>query len=458
MLLAEMRRAIKRFHMMTPGDRVVVAVSGGSDSMALLHALAELRDELGVDLVVAHLDHALRPSSDAEARFVAETAARLGVRAVCERRDVAARAASDRRGIEETARDVRREFLEQTADECGAARVALGHTADDQAETVLFRLARGTGWSGLSAMSPTAGRFVRPLLAVRRDEARRFLVERGVSWREDPSNADVRFSRNRIRARVLPELAAVNPEAVRALNRCADLARDARALEQYVVLQLWPAVCLREGRGEVEIARAAMTPLPSAVQSVVLREAMRRARGDLEGLSRAHAAAARRLAVRGSGELDLPRLRVTASASTIRLASRPEARPDAGWTTPLAFGRTELAQPGVIVDVALAERDEVGGTAGPWTELADADFVRFPLVARGRRPGDVFRPLGMAADVRLASFLINARVPRHRRERIVVVCDQEKIVWVAGVRLSHEVRLRDSTRRVVVLRALEGDR
>ena len=460
MLLEEMRRTIERYGMIERGDRVVVAVSGGADSMVLLYALHALREDLACDLVVAHLDHGLRPSSGDDARFVAEAAAALGLPIVCERQDVAALAYVRHRGIEEAAREARRAFLSRVTDERQASRIALGHTADDQAETVLFRLARGTGWNGLCGMAPVSGRVIRPLLPARRGDVRRFAVERGIVWREDATNTDLHFARNRIRERVLPELAAVNPDVVRAVTRSADLARDARDVERYVVDRLWPDVCQSEGLDSVRMSRAALAGLPRAVQSVALREAMRRARGDLQGVARAHVEAVRRLMTgeRECGELHLPRLRIVASPSTIEFAawSRRVAR-DA-WLVPLSLGRTTVEEPGVVVELSLLSRDEVSGVVGPWSEVADADSVRFPLIARGRRAGDRFAPLGMGKDVRLKSFLINARVPLERRDRLLLVCDQEKVVWVAGVRLSDAVRLRESTRRVLVMRAEGVDR
>ena len=458
MLLAAVRRTIERYSLVARGDRVVVAVSGGSDSMALLYVLAALREDLGFELVVAHLDHGLRASSADDARFVADAAGGLGIAVVCERQDVATVAAARRRGIEEAARDARREFFHRVADEQGAARIALGHTADDQAETVLFRLARGTGWNGLCGMEPAGGRIIRPLLTVRRDDARGFLVERGLAWREDATNADLRFARNRLRESVLPELEAVNPEAVKAIARAAELARDAREVEHFAIAQVWPDVCLDESREAVAISRPALAALPRAVQSIVLREAMRRARGDLNGIARSHVAAAQRLTARERGELHLPRLRIAVTPSSVQFAAKGAETARGEWSVPLALGRTRLGELDVVVDLALGLRGEVDVARGPWAEVADADCVRFPLVARGRRAGDVFAPLGMERDVRLKSFLINARVPRERRDRLVLVCDQEKIVWVAGVRLSHRARLRDATRRVLVLRAEEVER
>jgi tRNA(Ile)-lysidine synthase len=207
------------------------------------------------------------------------------------------------------------------------------------------------------------------------------------------------------------------------------------------------------------MSRAALVRLPLAVQSVVLREAMRRARGDLNGIARPHVAAVRRWLAdeNEKGELHLPRLRVGFSSSTIEVVAGSRDAAGDPWLVPLALGRTTLAEPGLVVELSVLPRDEAPGVEGPWSEVADADCVRFPLVARGRRAGDRFAPLGMRRNVRLKSFLINARVPAERRARLLLICDQEKVVWVAGVRLSDSVRLRESTRRVLVLRAEEVD-
>jgi len=459
MLLDAVRSAIRRYSMIERGDRVVIAVSGGADSMALLFALHSLSSDLDCELAVAHLDHGLRPSSAADARFVEEQAASLGLPVMSERCDVLGEAAARRQGIEEAARGVRRTFLARVAAEWGASRVALGHTADDQAETVLFRLARGTGWDGLCGMAPVSGPIIRPLLFLTRGEVRQFAADQGIPWREDETNGDVSFARNRIRERVLPELAAINPDVVRSIARFADIAGDMRGIEQYVVDRLWDDVCESEDSGSLRLVRPRVVTLPPSVQSVVLREAMRRARGDLCGLGRSHVAAARRLAAGEAerGELHLPRLRLLVSRGSIDFLAADRRPPAGPWLIALPLGRTTVATAGLSVEISLAARDEIPTTptGNPWEEVADADAVRFPLVARGRRDGDRFAPLGMGRDVRLKSFLINARVPVVERDHLALVCDQEKIVWVAGVRLSDRVKLRDSTQRVLVMRAEE---
>jgi tRNA(Ile)-lysidine synthase len=459
MLLDAVRSTVERYSMIGCGDRVVVAVSGGADSMSLLFALHALSSDLHCALAVAHLDHGLRPSSAADARFVEEQAASLGLPVMSERCDVRGEAAARRQGIEEAARGVRRAFLARVAAEWGASRIALGHTADDQAETVLFRLTRGTGWDGLCGMAPVSGPIIRPLLFLTRGEVRQFAADQELPWREDETNCDVSFARNRIRERVLPELAAINPDVVRSLARFADIAGDMREVERYVVDRLWGDVCKSEGSGSLRLARTCVVALPPSVQSVVLREAMRRARGDLRGLGRSHVAAARRLAGGEAerGELHLPRLRLLVSRASIDFLTAGRRPPAGPWLVPLSLGRTTLATSGLSVEISLVARDEIATTptGNPWEEVADADAVRFPLVARGRRDGDRFAPLGMGRDVRLKSFLINARVPVVERDHLALVCDQEKIVWVAGVRLSDRVKLRDSTQRVLVMRAEE---
>ncbi len=429
--------------------------------MALLHALHALSPDLRCTLCVAHLDHGLRPSSAADARFVEKQAKSLSLPFAAERCDIRGEAQARRQGIEETGRDVRRAFLARVANERGASRIATGHTADDQAETILFRLARGAGWSGLCGMAPVAGPVIRPLLYVTRAEVREFVRSRGLDWRDDESNADVAFARNRIRERVLPELAAINPDVVRSVGRFAEVAVDMHEIERFVAERLWSDICEREQVSSLRLARERVVALPLGVQSIVLREAMRRARGDLRGIGYSHVVASRRLAggAIDGGELLLPRLRILVTRTSIDFlaAARPPSEP---WQTPLPIGSTTIAAAGLSFDVSIVTRDEAPAAPSrdPWEEMADADAVSFPLVARSRRDGDRFAPLGMGEDVRLKSFLINARVPAEARTRLALVCDREKIVWVAGVRLSDHVKLRSSTRRVLLMRAREVDR
>ena len=206
---------------------MLVAVSGGGDSVALLHLLRRFADRRRIELTVAHLDHALRRGSSVDSRFVVRLGASLGLPVVAVRRDVAAARRKDE-SPEEAARRVRRAFLLETARETGAVSIATGHTLDDQAETILMRLARGAGPLGLSAMAPAGpGPFVKPLLGIERAALRAWLRKKRISFRDDPSNTSQRFDRNRVRQLVVPTLAkAVNPAAARHLVEAAGRLRE----------------------------------------------------------------------------------------------------------------------------------------------------------------------------------------------------------------------------------------
>ncbi|MEW5825781.1 MAG: tRNA lysidine(34) synthetase TilS [Candidatus Bipolaricaulota bacterium] len=459
MVLEHVREAVLRHHMVERGDRVVVAVSGGVDSTVLLSALATLRDEFHLSLTVAHLDHGLRSASSADAAWVMQHAAGLGLDAVVERLDVRAAARAERRGVEETARDVRRAFLTRVAEKVGAARIALGHTLDDQAETVLFRLARGTGWDGLRGMPPVDGRWIRPLLGLTRGEILAWARLRGLAWREDETNADVAYARNRIRHRVLPELDVVHPGAARALARVAELAAEMRDATDFVVASLWGSVCRAEAAGLVRLDRGRLTSLAPGVRALLLREAARRARGNLHAIERSHIVGiSRLLETRASAaNVQAPRLSIHLSANEVEFRAPTAAR---SWSVPLSWGSTAVHEAGWVVDVALVERQELPPDRPDdrWTEYADADRVALPLAVRSRRPGDVVVPLGMSGPVRVASLLAGARVGRNDRAGIPLVVDADKVVWVVGVRLSEEVKLSEATRNVVKLSARRIER
>ncbi|MDD4903124.1 MAG: tRNA lysidine(34) synthetase TilS [Candidatus Bipolaricaulis sp.] len=462
MMERRVRETIERYGMIPRGSRVLAAVSGGLDSVTLVSILHRLAEELGFSIVVAHLDHALRSGSAADAAFVVDLGGRMGLPVVAERIDVGALAQSERIGIEEAAREARHDFLDRAAREAAAERVALGHTADDQAETILFRLARGTGLEGLRGMDAMSGKLIRPLLHVTRADVRRYAEAQGLSWREDPSNVDLRFSRNRIRQHVLPELRTINPEAAGALQRTGRLAGEALDALGYLVSSLWPALGASVEPGRVEWSRDAFTRLPESVQAFVLREAIRRARGTLRGIARAHIVAARLLIAQpaATAALDLPQARVAVSGDRVLLRGEvPAAEPASSWSTALSLGRTVLPELRLTIELSvesLARRGEVP-EADEGTELADADRVAFPLTLRTRQEGDRFAPLGMGHDIRLKDFFINQRIPRAARDRLPLLCDQEKVIWVVGVRLSERVKVNRSTTRVLRMRVARSE-
>jgi tRNA(Ile)-lysidine synthase len=453
MLLEKVRTTIERHGMLSQGDRVLVAVSGGVDSVVLLDALDRLRADYELALHVAHLDHGLRAASGDDARFVRGLCAARGVPVTCERIDVGAAARERGVGVEEAGHTVRSAFLNEIADRIGANRIALGHTLNDRAETVLFHLVRGAGPAGLVGIRPVSGRVVRPLIEASRDEILGHAREASLAWHEDPTNADPSFSRNFLRHRVLPLLEQMNPRAIDAVGRTARLMQEEEAALGALLDAPWEQVLLDAVPGAVRLRRDRLSRLPGAIQGLLLRRGLLRARGGLQGITYDHLQALRRLAAEsGHGRLTLPGLAAHVDAETLVLGDAfPGA--DAIPATPVDLGVTAVPALGVRLELELRPWDgSVPVDRGSDVELADADRVRFPLVLRGRRPGDRFSPLGLDGHKRLKDFLIDEKVPYYDRETLPLLCDRERIVWVVGVRLSEAVRVTPQTRQVLVMR------
>jgi len=308
---------------------LLVAVSGGADSVALLHLLARFAARRPLRLVVAHLDHALRRGSPVDRRFVERLSARLGLPCLSDRRDVASlRLRGD--SPEEAARRVRRGFLVEAAAQAGATRIATGHTLDDQAETVLMRLARGAGPAALAGMEAAGpGPFVRPLLGIERADLRAWLRGRGLSHREDPSNRTLRYDRNRVRRLVVPALAeALNPRAARHLVEAAErLREDAKYLDALAGRRL-ASVARGSSRGTLALDAGALARTPSCLAARIVRLALERSGTDPRRIGSRHVNALLGLARGEDGrQADLPGgLRAVRRGKRILLERR--ARPE----------------------------------------------------------------------------------------------------------------------------------
>ncbi len=331
-LVAEVDRALRALGTPVRGETLVVALSGGPDSVALLDALASLRRPRGFRLVAAHLDHGLRPESAADAAFCASLCQGLDIPFRAGVAEVRARAARERGGLEQAARRERYAFLRRVAEEVAASAVAVAHTRDDQAETLLLRLLRGAGATGLSGMRPRTGVIVRPLLAVSRQQVLTHLHERGLAFREDPTNRDVAHLRNRVRHELLPYLEArFNPRARATLARTAALLADEAAHLRAEADELVERIGRKED-GAIVLRRAPLVAAPPAVARAAIRQAFSQAGGfgrvaavhveRLLQLARSSGAEARRLALPGGREVTLSRdeLRLETAATRARKA------------------------------------------------------------------------------------------------------------------------------------------
>jgi tRNA(Ile)-lysidine synthase len=407
--------------MLAPDARVVVAVSGGPDSVCLLHVLRELKIRVAG---VAHVNHQLRgEASDADERFVADLTRAMGLR-------FHSRAAPCVAGnLEQTARLARREFFDDLVRRGLADRIALGHTRDDQAETVLFRMLRGSGLAGLAGILPvTAEGLVRPLLGVTRGEVETFLRERSIPWREDSSNRDQRFSRNRIRHELLPRLKQEwNPRLTEALAQLADLAYEEERWWAMEIARLAREMFL-SSPGAVEVQANDLARLPRAISRRLIRHAIRTAKGSLQGVQFSHIENVLDLPAAG-GRAELPGIHAIRSFDWLRLEV-PELTDTKPFEGAVAVPGRRLAPDGnsmICLDVI---RRTQGWNACA-TLKSDLYFRSVPeeLVLRGWRPGDRYCPIGHANDRKLKELFQRQRIPSWRRPFWPILCCGDKILW-----------------------------
>ncbi len=458
---------IRKHDLLSPKSKLLVAVSGGPDSVCLLYILNKLKTELSIRLHVAHLNHMLRgPESDADAAYVLEICANLGLPFTIERRDVSAYQKSQGCSLEEAARIVRYTFLRQVAVSEGADRVAVAHTADDQAETILLHLIRGSGLRGLRGMQPlsywktSSGEkltVVRPLLEIKHSETEAYCLKHGQSPRLDSSNASPIFLRNRLRQELVPLLEKYNPSINKALLRTSHLLDEDYSIIEQLATPLWEKVASRE-QSNLVLNRPKLISLHPSLQRYLLRRALEEFLGTLRDIETVHVEQMRIAMVnwkRGSKSLSLPGgLKLALDYEKAILSYNPEA------LCPLpALDGIQLIKltgdttiPGWLIKAGeLAKKDAPLVQTNVWQACFDLDKLGDNLAVRGRRRGDRFQPLGLPEHKKLQDFMVNTKISRAWRDRVPLVVSGESIVWVAGWRIAEPFKVGPDTKRVLRL-------
>lgn len=430
---------------------LVVGVSGGADSLALLHLLRGT----GTPLVVCHFNHRLRLEADAEAAHVAGIAALLGLPFLTDSGDVAAYAARHSLSIEEAARKLRYNFLFRAAREQGAQAVAVAHTADDQVETVLMHFLRGAGLSGLKGMTPLTilSEFdahiplVRPMLNLWRHETEAVCREAGLEFVTDPSNADTTYFRNRLRHNLLPLLAGYNPQIKTALWRTSQaLQGDFDALTHFVDA-MWGAAVREHGPGYIAFDLPVLRNATDGLRRNLIRRAAFMLRPSLRDVDFDALTRAARL---GSGDFTGGLYTLTED-ETLYLAAYEADLPCAHFPQveaerPLAEGENDLGG-GWALTCERVPAPQLPH-ADPFSAYMAADLAESPLRVRPVRAGDRFEPLGMPGQtVKLSDLFVNLKIPKRARKKWPLVCAGESIVWVAGLRLAHRWRITEATQQ-----------
>jgi len=465
---AQIAAFIDRHDLLGRRAAVLVAVSGGADSVALLHVLAELATDphRRYRVHVGHLDHALRTDAAEDARFVADLADALALPVLAERIDVASKIEPGE-SLEGAARRVRYDFLGRAARRCGCDFIATAHHADDNVETVLHRIVRGTGVEGLAGIRPKRplageGRpyLIRPMLNVRRSEIEAFLAARSITWRDDSTNTDRRYTRNRIRAELLPLLREhYNPKIDAAIHRLIQAASWAEQTLSCVAEQSLAESVLEFSPGQLALAVEKVNSLGPAAASLVVRAALEAAAAPMRRIGMDHIQRVLGLLAQssGTGRIELPdgvRIERRYDRLLIRTEPAPTNPPDV--TCPVAWpGRTDLPD-GSALHVTLqagGAGDLPGFIAGKdsFTEMIDADRITPPVTLRRWRDGDRFNPLGGPGTQKLSDFFGSARVSPDARRKAWVLTDAEGIVWVTLHRIDSRVRITDTTAKTALV-------
>lgn len=461
---------IRRQELFAGAERILLAVSGGADSIALVHLLAALkaRGWIEPELVCAHINHQLRgPASDADERFVVEQANRLQVPVVARAIDVRGCAQTHGLSIETAARRLRLTNLGEMARDHRCTWVCTGHQRNDNAETVLHRLRRGTGFRGLAGIRPMRWvgdlRLASPLLCATRQEIVQYLQRRQLRWREDQTNVDTAYTRNYIRHRLLPFL---QQEAQGCLiDELSELAASAQKLHDRVereAEEAWSRF-VEPGEDKIAIHATELASLPRLVAVELIRRMLVSMTVGERNLTQAHYRSILQLARGNVGGESVPLPGgFLARRQDERIVLGP-AEPTGGVAraapspAPMVLqvpGKMRFA--GREVEARVLSRPEVDavrikGDRNRFTEYLDLDRVKQPIVVRTRQPGDRFQPLGMAGEKKIGKFLTTAKVPRDLREQILIFADRERIVWVCPVRLSERAKITDRTQRVLQL-------
>lgn len=456
---------VRKFSMFNAGDKVLLGVSGGPDSVALTHILFQLRQELQITLHVAHLNHMFRGEEAwADAGHVAALAGSLDIPANIESVDVPALIKRQGLSAQVAARLARYDFFRNTAQKVGARRVALGHHADDQAETVLLNLIRGAGPAGLKGIPPVREDFyVRPLIAVRRGRIEEYCREHCLSYRTDSSNLKPVYARNRVRLELIPLLEEkYNPSVVLSLNRLAGIIREEDHFLDDAAAGALPEVTTHTGPGVVGLSLGGLKALPVVLRRRLLRIVYRELSGNQGGPDFEHVDRALQMLDGGfrPGQMVWPGgillIKRYDQLEIINGEMQTEAPCYCYSLTVPGCTYIPEADAGIIAEVLDISAVPGPKLANPGEALLDLDTLPPPIEVRRRKDGDLFWPLGFKGRIKLKKFLIDRKIPREQRGRIPLVTAGNQIVWVAGVRSGEKNKITPDTKKCLYLKLVQG--
>ena len=471
-LIFKIRKTLADHAMIKSDDSVLLGVSGGPDSVALLYGLLQLREELNIELTIAHLNHCARGAeSDDDARFVEELGGTLQVKTFIEKVDVAKEQALSKNSFQETARDIRLDFLQRTMSQIGASKIALGHTSDDQAETVLMNLLRGSGLKGVGGMSPVRFPYIRPLFNCSRSDVIEFLKDKNVSYREDSSNKKTDYLRNRIRLELIPFLQKkYNPRIIESLFDASGIFRADNACLDALEHREFDRLVSKSGENDtLTIDLEPFAVLPLALKRRLIRKSIKWLKGDLWRISLVHIEDALHLfdnSQKGK-RIDLPDnvevlclgdrvefKRIPEKDSSILTGDDSEA---SDWMKPLKIpGDTQIEKSDLTLKTEIINPSGTGFVADQDNQaFLDFDKTGDTILIRFFQAGDRLQPLGMKGTKKLKSLFIDEKIPQEARSTIpILTTENNDIIWVYGTRIADSYRVTSNTSKVLFIKGL----
>jgi len=463
-LVEKVKKTIEKYSMLNEGDRVVVAVSGGPDSVALLYLLKQIENEYDLKLFVAHLNHKLRgKESDKDQEFVFKLAKKLGLKFYHKSLDVKKLAKRKKLSLEEGARVSRYDYLNLVATKIKAQKIALGHNADDQAETVLMRLIRGSGSLGLSGIPPKKKRLIRPLIEVKREEIENFLKAKKIRFRIDSSNLRLDFLRNKLRLKLLPLIEKeYNPKIKEVLARTSLLLSDEEKFLRNKAIELFKNSLVEKNEEEIILDLKSFFDYNKCLKRIIIRICLEELLGSLKKIGYKPTERVLDLLEEGKTgkKIDFgKKIYAYVSKDYLCLYREGEKKKKSFiFHLPKEKSRTLL---GLKVKSQILNSfsiTDIRKNQNLWQAFFDLDKLKSPLRLRSRKDGDWFTPLGMKGKKNLADFFIDNKTPVYKRDEVLLLVSGKKIAWVVGHRISEDFKVTKKTKKALKVKITKDEK
>lgn len=460
--MKRVEKYIQKYDMITTEDKVIAGISGGADSVCLFYVLLELQKKINFEFIAVHVNHQLRGAdADADERFVQELCEKHGVKFEVFHQDVVSISKKRKQSFEEAGRAVRREAFEETMRKYGGTKIALAHHQNDNAETLLMNLSRGTGLKGLCGIRPVNGVYIRPLLCMNRREIEHYLKERGEGFCEDATNSDTKYTRNSLRHLVIPVLEdKVNVQAVRHMN---EMMEQICELEAYMEMQTdaaWEECVSCEGNEQFLMKKEAFQKYPEILQKRLIRRCIEKLGGGLKNIGQVHVEQILDLFEKQSGRrLDLPEnVQVRREYESVRIQKKQEEQ-QVEWRQELIIpGENHLPEKNLTITCKLLEKNDDFFTQNipqkNYTKWFDYDIIKSSLCVRTKKAGDRIA-VKRGQSQKLKSWFINEKIPAQKRGELLLLADRDQILWIIGYRMSSAYQITESTQRILQVEITE---